>query len=148
MDDPDYQQRRQYESLDRSKLESLQLESLNRLLERILPHSQFYSEKLAGLKWPLASLEEFQQLPYTFKHELQQPDDFAANRTWPLDRYTRFHRTSGTQGRPMIVVDTAEDWQDWIGIWQYVLDAAHVTQHDRTLMAFSFRALHRILECQ
>ena len=36
--------------------------------------------------------------------------DLAANLTFPLDRYTRFHQTSGTRGRPLVVLDTADDW--------------------------------------
>ena len=50
----------------------------------------------------------------------------------------RFHQTSGTHGRPMVVLDTADDWQWWIECWQYVLDAAEITADDRVLMAFSF----------
>ncbi len=138
MDDAGFQQRRQFESLQRDELDAYQLQALNRQFELILPDNRFYAEKLVGVNLPLESLEQFRELPFTVKDELQQADDFAANRTWPLERYTRFHRTSGTHGRPMIVVDTPEDWSTWTGIWQYVLDAAHVTTSDRALMAFSF----------
>ena len=58
-------------------------------------------------------MTNFINLPFTFKHELA-PDEssggFANNLTFPIDQYTRFHRTSGTRGRPMVVLDTAEDW--------------------------------------
>lgn len=138
MHDLGFQQRRQYESFQRSQLEAHQLDALNRQFETILPDNRFYADKLNGVTLPLQSLEQFRELPFTRKDELQQADGFAANRTWPLDRYTRFHRTSGTHGRPMIVVDTPEDWETWTGIWQYVLDSANVTTADRALMAFSF----------
>ena len=38
----------------------------------------------------------------------------------------------------MIVLDTADDWQWWMEAWQYVLDAAELTEADRVVMAFSF----------
>jgi phenylacetate-CoA ligase len=52
--------------------------------------------------------------------------------------YVRFHRTSGSRTRPLIVLDTAEDWQWWIDTWQFTLDAANLGRDDRVLMAFSF----------
>jgi phenylacetate-CoA ligase len=38
----------------------------------------------------------------------------------------------------MVILDTESDWQWWIDVWQYVLDACAITEHDRVLMAFSF----------
>ena len=58
---------------------------------------------------------------------LAPPGDLAANLTFPLDRYMRFHQTSGTRGRPLVVLDTADDWHWWIDCWQFVFDAAEVT---------------------
>ena len=49
------------------------------------------------------------------------------------------HRTSGTTGAPLLICDTAEDWQGWwSATWQHVLEAAEVTQADRVFLAFSF----------
>ena len=136
-----YEERRRLEGLDRPVLAQYQLDRLNQLLERILPHNRFYASKLSGLQLPLTSLDQIEGLPYTVKEELigtAEEGDFAANRTFPLDAYIRYHRTSGTRGRPMVILDTAEDWQWWVGIWQFVLDAAEVGSGDRALMAFSF----------
>ncbi len=133
--------RRHITQLDRSALAALQLEKLNRLLADILPHNAFYQRKLAGCPTRLENLDQLASLPLTTKEELQPaPGDepFAANRTFPIEQYVRCHQTSGTRGRPLVVVDTADDWQWWIDAWQYVLDAADVTAHDRALLAFSF----------
>jgi phenylacetate-CoA ligase len=133
--------RRHFESLDRDMLEEHQLAQLNVLLAKILPENQFYAAKLAGTKLPLRSLEEFRALPLTTKEELVidgAPHAAPANLTWPLERYVRYHQTSGTHGRPMAVFDSAEDWQWWIDCWQYVLDAAEITPADRAMLAFSF----------
>jgi len=118
-----------------------QLERLNDLLERILPENRFYEGKLSDIQRPITCLEQLAELPFTFKDELigtSEQGDLAQNRTYPIDDYVRFHRTSGTRGRPMVVLDTAVDWQWWLEGWQYVLDAAEVTAEDRAFMAFGF----------
>ena len=63
---------------------------------------------------------------------------FAMNRTFSVERYVRFHQTSGTHGRPLIVLDTADDWRWWMDAWQFVLDSASITANDRAFLAFSF----------
>jgi phenylacetate-CoA ligase len=134
-------ERRRLETLPADSLASLQLKKLNQLLETILPHNSLYSSKLSGLELPLTSLDALHDLPFTFKDELigeSSDSDFAANLTYPVERYTRFHRTSGTRGHPLVVLDTAADWQWWLDTWQFVLDAAELGPEDRVLMAFSF----------
>jgi phenylacetate-CoA ligase len=143
-------ERRRFESLSADELAAHQLARLNELLKAILPRNRFYAEKYASAldadalrdpAGPLRSLADLKRLPFTVKEELlpdQPSDHFARNRTFPLEQYVRFHRTSGTRGRPLVVVDTAEDWRWWLDCWQYVLDAAEVTADDRVLLAFSF----------
>ncbi len=145
-----FHQRRQFEALDAPRLVEHQLGRLNALLRAILPQNKLYAEKLgahidpsrvARADGPLDSLDQLGALPFTFKEELQVPigeGQLAANLTFPLDAYMRFHQTSGTRGRPLAVLDTADDWRWWLDCWQYVLDAAGIQPHDRCLMAFSF----------
>jgi len=136
-----FEERRRLESLDSASLLRHQLARLNALLETILPANRFYAEKLNAVKLPIESLDALAEVPFTYKDELigsQDGGDLAANLTYPPDSYLRFHHTSGTRGRPMVVLDTAEDWQWWIEGWQFVLDAAQIRCGDRVLMAFSF----------
>jgi phenylacetate-CoA ligase len=145
----DFQERRRLEGLDGKSLARHQLGRLNRLLKSILPRNRFYAEKLTQISpdrlqadgGPLRSLDELTRLPFTFKDELissRPPGELAANLTFPLNHYTRFHQTSGTRGRPLIVLDTPEDWSWWMDCWQFVLDAAGLEPVDRVFMAFSF----------
>ncbi len=129
--------RDELQSLSREALECLQLEKLNSLLSQILPQNQFYQDKLGNLS-SLKNLQELSDLPFTTKAELLADDGFAKNLTWPIEHYVRFHRTSGTKGNPMAVLDTAEDWKWWMQVWQYVLDTADITSQDRCFLAFSF----------
>ncbi len=137
------------ESLDEEALKRHQLARLNGLLKAILPENRFYAEKLRGISseqlqdanGPLRSFDEFLDFPFTFKDELaasSRPGSMAANLTYPIEHYTRYHQTSGTHGRPLVVLDTPEDWNWWIDCWQFVLDAAEIGPSDRVLMAFSF----------
>lgn len=139
-------QRQQIQSLNEGELRAYQLNRLNELLAEIIPANQFYRDKFAAdgaLAAPtiLGSLSELSKLPFTVKQDLINESDsagFAKNLTFGPDAYTRLHRTSGTSGRPMIVLDTQNDWNWWMEAWQYVLDSADLTSQDRVLMAFSF----------
>ena len=138
--------RRRLEMLDRASLADLQLAKLNDLLAAILPHNRFYAEKLSKLKLPLHSLEQLSELPFTSKDELAVGSGPAANLTWPLDNYCRYHETSGTRGRPLPVYDTSDDWQWWIDCWQFVLDAARIQRSRSRDVGLLLRSVHRVLE--
>ncbi|MDZ4656227.1 MAG: phenylacetate--CoA ligase family protein [Bythopirellula sp.] len=134
-------ERRRLQSLSRDDLAAHQLARLNALLAQILPANEFYAAKLATFPREFTALEQLAELPLTHKDELSPKVGASlapANLTWPAERYLRYHQTSGTRGRPLPVLDTAEDWQWWVNCWQYVLDAAGVTDKDRALLAFSF----------
>ncbi|WP_168566526.1 phenylacetate--CoA ligase family protein [Crateriforma spongiae] len=127
------------------RLKQLQLQKLNRTLAALVDRP-FYRQRLtsltsAGLKLPLSDLSQLEQLPLLRKEELvpEQPGQPAKIFDLPsMHDYVRIHQTSGSRGWPMPVFDTAEDWDWWIDCWQYVLDAAGVTERDVAMMAFSF----------
>ncbi len=134
-----WRQRRDCEAWDHATLRRHQLARFHALLKAILPSNAFYQAKLANVPPALNDLAELTDWPHTSKQELTREDGpFAANLTYPVDRYTHFHRTSGTTGKPLAVLDTDDDWRWWIDAWQYVLDAAELDQHDRAVMAFSY----------
>src|SRR5436309_14147043 len=110
--------RRRLEQLPRAELARHQLQRLQELLSEVTGHNRFYAEKFSQVDGlPLTTLAQLRQLPFTFKDELvtgAHADEFAANLTYPLERYVRYHQTSGTRGRAMPVLDTAADWQWWL----------------------------------
>lgn len=125
----------------RSELDWLKLERLRALLKTLLPANRFYAEKFARLPPEIESLESLANWPFTFKEELVESAALSghpANLTWPVERYVRFHRTSGTHGRPLPVYDTADDWAWWLECWRVILDRAGVHAGDRVLLASSF----------
>ena len=132
------------QSATRSEIEQHQLQRLNHLLAEILPANNFYHEKFGAHDLQLNDLSELAALPFTTKHELisdNSESNSVVNLSYATDQYVRFHRTSGTTGSPLVILDTATDWQWWIDTWQYVLDAAGITEQDRAFLAFSLIVL-------
>ena len=81
-------------------------------------------------------------LPLTTKDELLADQaahpPFGTNLTFPLDRYTHLHQTSGSTGATLRVLDTAEDWAWWRAQLGRVMVAAGVGPGDRVALAYSF----------
>lgn len=130
----------------RAALRAGQLTSLRRLFGEVVPANAFQGRKLAGAGLDagfLKDLDDFcQRAPFTTKAELagdqEEHPPFGTNLTYPLDRYTRLHQTSGTSGRPLRWLDTPESWQWLLGNWAEVYRAAGVSCADRVYFAFSF----------
>src|SRR5256885_58464 len=51
---------------------------------------------------------------------------------------THVQETSGTTGRPLRVLDTAEDWAWWRAAFEHAFAAAGIGSSDRGALAFSF----------
>jgi phenylacetate-CoA ligase len=129
------------ERLSRDELQAHQLDRLNALLQEILPSNPFYQARL-GPRLQLGRLEELVDLPMTTKQELVDDQlarpPFGTDLTYPLERYTRLHQTSGTTGQPLRWLDTPESWAWWARCWSYVYQGAGVGSGDRVFFAFSF----------
>ena len=125
---------------NRNELERYQLEKLNSLLAKVVPSNRYYQDRFGCSELSVRSLEEWSRLPTSKKSDWlsEDPSGIALHHTFPQSMYRRYHRTSGTRGKPMVILDTAEDWQWWISTWQYVLDACGIQSDDRIMMAFSF----------
>lgn len=131
--------------LDRAAQRRSQLEGLNTLLHTLVPANIFYQKKLnaAGCVGPVSSLEQYaERFPFTLKQELVDDQaahpPFGTNLTFPLERYVRFHQTSGTSGNPLRWLDTAESWDGMLRLWEQVFLAFGVEPRDRVFCAFSF----------
>jgi phenylacetate-CoA ligase len=118
-----------------------QLTRLNDLLSRVLPFNPFYAAKAGTTRVPV-SWADFERFPFTTKADLvsdqQSSPPLGTIATFPPDQYVVYHQTSGTTGRPLVVLDTAESWNWWAECWRYVYDAADVRATDRIFFAFSF----------
>ncbi|MEI7927609.1 MAG: AMP-binding protein [Verrucomicrobiales bacterium] len=121
---------------------SSQLTKLNELFAAILPWNAFYRNKLGSIG-PLTSLTEFSAtVPFTTKDELAADHEkyppYGTTHTWPLDRYHRFHQTSGTRGKPLIWLDDSNNWSWILDGWEWVWRSAGVRLGDTAFFPFSF----------
>jgi phenylacetate-CoA ligase len=130
------------ETLPREQLRQLQLQRFQALLDEILPRNRFYATRL-GAQRRVATWQEFAELPLTTKQELGEDQlehpPYGTNLTYPLERYTKLHQTSGTTGKaPLRVLDTQASWDWWARCWGHVYRGAGVGPGDRIFFAFSF----------
>jgi phenylacetate-CoA ligase len=122
------------------------LERVRSVLTRAINHSLFFRTKLGaiGLRSgdEITSLEDLRTLPFTTKVEIAEDHEanppFGSRLTEPVENYCRLHQTSGTTGKPLRIVDTAESWDWFVRGWGYIYAAAGVGPADRVFLAFSF----------
>ncbi len=134
------------ETLGRQALQEIQLKKLQLMLGTVLQTNRFYRRKLgeAGIKRgeDVKTLDDYHRLPFTTKEELSADQvahaPYGTNLTYPRDRYTHIHQTSGTRGEPLRWLDTEQSWRWWAHCWSAVYRAAGVTALDRIFFAFSF----------
>ena len=129
----------------REEIAAQQLEQLQSLVTELFPANPFYTKKLTalGLTFDIASLEDFSaRFPFTTKQELvedqNQNPPFGTNLTYPIERYSRLHQTSGTSGAPLRWLDTPESWDWMLENWTKIFSAAGVQGGDKIYFAFSF----------
>ncbi len=127
----------------REQIGAHQLAKLQELLGAIIPENRFFAKKLTGIRTEFTSVEEFSsKVPFTTKQELVADQEnnppYGTNLTFPLERYTRFHQTSGTTGSPLRWLDTPESWNWMVESWEKIFRAAGVGANDKIYFAFSF----------
>jgi phenylacetate-CoA ligase len=79
---------------------------LSDLLEAVLAGNAFQRARIGDAR-------ELAAMPLTTREELLADQaanpPFGTNLTFPLERYTHLHQTSGSTGATLRVLDTAED---------------------------------------
>lgn len=129
----------------RQMIRHSQLRQLRRLIAALREGNRLYRPMLeaAGIDDRIESLEAFAaHMPFTTKAQLVADQHahppYGTNLTYPLERYTRLHQTSGTTGEPLRWLDTDDSWRWMLDNWSRVYAAAGVVERDRVLFAFSF----------
>lgn len=123
---------REHETMPRIKLEKLQLERLQKTVERCYTKVPHYKEKMdvLGVKpQDINSLKDIEKLPFTTKNDLRDCYPFKMFAE-PFDRIIRMHASSGTTGKPIVVGYTVNDINSWSDLMARVYTAAGVTKDD------------------
>jgi phenylacetate-CoA ligase len=129
------------EPIDRARLHVLQRRKLADLLQTVQRSNPFYQAKLKGNRFdPLH--DPMSELPFTIRSEIEsdqrQNPPYGTNLTEPLEKYCRYHQTSGTGGQSVRWLDTATNWDWFKTCWRTILSAAGISARDRLMFPFSF----------
>ena len=105
----------EFETLNRSQLDALQLERLKSTVEHCYAGSAFYRNRFdsIGLKpSDIKSLDDLKRIPFTTKQDLRDNYPFGLASV-PLEKCTRLHSSSGTTGNPTVILHTRKDLEQW-----------------------------------
>jgi phenylacetate-CoA ligase len=130
---------------DRTAIEDVQLARLQTLLRTVGESNSFWQKRFQAANFDpasVSSLSDFQRLPVLFKQDLVDDQlanlPYGTNLTFDFSKYSRLHQTSGTTGRPLRWLDTADSWS-WMGeCWRQIYLFAGVTSDDVMFLPFSF----------
>ncbi|MCK8114298.1 phenylacetate--CoA ligase family protein [Anaerosoma tenue] len=129
----------EYESMDRARLEAVQLERLNGLLARVYENVPTYRRKFdeAGVAPRVVSLEEFASFPFTVKDDLRAAYPYGMFAV-PMRDIVRLHSSSGTTGQVTVVGYTAGDIDIWADLMARTIAAAGGTSDDIVQNAYGY----------
>ena len=129
----------------RSELLPSQRQRLNQMLDELRGRNPFWSARLekAGFgSGTVETLDQWRTLPVLTKAELVADQNahprYGSNLTYPVTHYTRLHQTSGTTGRPMYWLDTAESWNWFMECWAQIYQRIGLRSDDILAFPFSF----------
>ncbi|MBI4318148.1 MAG: AMP-binding protein [Chloroflexi bacterium] len=133
------------ETAPRDQLEALQWRKLRSLLDTTFARNPFYQRKYASygvVAQDIRDLGNISKLPFVTKAEFQEDQGehppFGTNLSEPLESYVQYHQTTGTTGRPLTWLDTAECWQWRARCVAHALRGAGLTSKDILFLPFNF----------
>ena len=97
------------------KLREVQFSRFSSILRRAYERVPLFRKRMDDLSLTpddIKSLDDISKLPFTTKNDLRDNYPFGLFAS-PLHEIVRFHASSGTTGKPIVVAYTKEDVQDW-----------------------------------
>lgn len=131
---------KEYETMPREKLAALQLNRLQKTVQRAYDNVPHYHNKLdqAGITpEDIKTLEDLQKLPFTVKQDLRDNYPFGLFAV-PQDDIIRLHASSGTTGKPTVVGYTQNDLVTWSDLMARAFATAGGTHRDVVQNAYGY----------
>lgn len=128
------------ECASREKLETLQLERLQKTVRRCYENVAFYRENLdkAGIKpEDIKTLDDLKKLPFTYKQDLRDNYPYGLFAA-PKEDLIRIHASSGTTGKMTVVGYTKNDIDAWSEDVARALVAAGGTPSDYVHISYGY----------
>jgi phenylacetate-CoA ligase len=130
----------EFETMEREPLRRLQVERLQKVVDRVYHQVPFYRQKFdeAGIKpGDIKHLEDLSRLPFTNKNDLRDNYPYGMFAA-PLRDIVRIHSSSGTTGIPTVVGYTQNDLVTWSNLVARFITAAGVTREDIVQISFGY----------
>lgn len=128
------------ETMSRQAMKELQLEKLKHIVKYAYDNVAFYREKYdaAGVKpEDIRTLEDIRKLPYTVKSDLRDNYPYGLSAV-KMDDIIRVHASSGTSGKPTVVIYTDNDLDMWSECMARLITMAGVTKRDIVQVCFGY----------
>lgn len=128
------------ETMDRKKIEELQLERLKRTVRYAYDNVLFYQKRLDEYKInpdKIRTLKDIEYLPFTTKDDLKNNYPFGMFAR-PKKEIVRIHGSSGTTGKPTLVGYTKNDLNTWSDLIARLACAVGVTEDDVAQISFGY----------
>ncbi len=104
--------------------------------ENVPMYKKKFDEK--GLKpEDIKGLEDLKHVPFTVKDDFRENYPFGIFAV-PMDRVVRFHASSGTTGKPVVVGYTENDLEMWAECMARTLNAGGVTKEDIVQVTYGY----------
>jgi len=104
----------EFETLSRPEIEALQLKRLKETVEQCT-QSTFYKKRFQEIGFKpedIKTLDDLRRIPFTTKQDLRDNYPFGMASV-PLEQCVRLHSSSGTTGKPTVVLHTKRDLEQW-----------------------------------
>ena len=130
----------QHETIDRERLEELQLARLREMLSRVHERVPFYRDRLgeAGFEpGDLTSLDDLAGLPFTEKTDFRDNYPYGLFAV-PLSEVVEIHSSSGTTGKAVVAGYTRADLETWTELVCRLAVAVGAHEGDIAQIAFGY----------
>lgn len=129
-----------FECMPRHELETVQLDRLQKTVERVYHNVPFYRQKFQemGLEpGDIKTLSDLKKLPFTTKQDLRDNYPFGMFAV-PMSEIVRVHASSGTTGKPTVVGYTRTDISTWSELMARTLTCGGTTRESVVQVAYGY----------
>lgn len=129
-----------FECMPRPELEAVQLDRLQKTVERVYHNVPFYRQKFQemGLEpGDIKNLSDLKKLPFTTKQDLRDNYPFGMFAV-PMSEIVRVHASSGTTGKPTVVGYTRNDISTWSELMARTLTCGGTTKESVVQVAYGY----------
>lgn len=128
------------ECMDREQLREIQSIRLRKMVEYVYHNTPFYRKKFQEMDITpddIKGIEDISKLPFTDKLDLRDNYPFGLAAV-PMSEIVRIHASSGTTGKPVVVLYTRKDLATWAESISRAFTAYGATKEDIFQVSYGY----------